>query len=969
MPERKRKKPVDWSDELAHSLKLVGKIMLRVFTYLFNILMTLLLIGLITGTIVGGAFAIYIKNYIDADITDFQLLFSTDQSLTTTMYYMNWEDRTNRIGSMVQIDDIKLYSSQNRVYATYDEIPENLKNAVIAIEDKRFESHDGVDWLTTIKATLSYFTGGKLTGGTSGGGSTITQQLIKNVTKYNEVTIQRKVTEIIRALKLEKAYTKAQILEMYLNTIYLSRGCYGVAAAADTYFNKDVKDLTLIECAALAAITQSPTKWDPILNPDNNKLRRDLILKEMYAQGKITLSEFNSAYDKDLVLYSGSGSSADAADETEGSSIRSIYNWYEDSAISAARDLLMEQYGYTSEVASMLVYTGGFKIVLAMDPDMQQVVENYYSNNSNFPTVDNSVIQPKSSFICIDPETGDVLALAGDRGEKNANRILNYATQTQRPPGSSIKPLSVYAPALESGLITYGSVFDDSPVNFGTETVGADGKITYDRPDGYPSNYSDTYSGLTTIHYAIRNSLNTVAYKVLQKLTLSASFDFVKNKLHINSFIDSKELTGGTVISDMDYAALALGQMNYGLTLEEITAAYSIFANKGVYNTPKIVLKILDKDGNTLIDNTGGSSIVISEQNACIMTKMLEEVVDYGTAVKLTIKDKVDVAGKTGTTSSDNDRWFIGYTPYYIAGCWFGYEMPKSLASFSASYSPALKVWDDVMTLLHQKYIDAAASGGEAMKTFTMAEGVVTAQYCKDSGKKPTAACLADSRGSRVETGYFTTDTVPTEDCDVHTLVAYDKVNGGVATTDCPASDITYVSMIKVYRSFPRQIYITDAQYVYREVSPGAALSTDYRQAFYTASLPPDTFAGTSIAGAQYNRLCSAHYKAGATVIGEYEKETEPPETEAPPPDTGYEDSEGYEDETEPDLPDDGNPPEETTAAPETQIPETEPPETSPPETEPPETETEETMPTDLNPPETETGAETQPTDYTLPDW
>ncbi len=959
MPERRKKKQIDWGDELAHSLKLVGKILLRIFTYLFNILMTVLLIGLITGTIVGGAFALYIKNYIDANIGDFDLLFRTDQKLTTTMYYMDWEDRTNRIGKMVQIEDIKLYSSQNRVYASYSDIPKNLINAFIAIEDKRFESHSGVDWITTIKATANYFTGGKLTGGTSGG-STITQQLIKNVTKYDEVTIQRKITEILRALKLEKAYTKEQILEMYLNTISLSHGCYGVAAAADTYFNKDVKDLTLIECAAIAAITQNPAKWDPINHPENNQLRRDLILKEMYDQGKITLSEFESAYKKELVLYSGSMGSPDTETADEETSTRRIYNWYEDAAISEARDLLMKHYGYSSEVASMLVYTGGLKIVLAMDPEIQQILEEYYANDSNFPAADKSIIQPKSAFIVIDPETGDVRGLVGDRGRKTANRILNYATQTQRPPGSSIKPLSVYAPALEYGLITFGSAIDDTPATFGTETVGPDGRTIYSRPDGYPNNYDKTYRGLTPVHFAIRHSLNTVAYKVLQKLTLSSSFDFVKNKLHIDSYIDSRELAGGTIISDMDYAALGLGQMNYGLTLKEITAAYSIFANNGVYNTPKIVLKIIDREGNVIIDNTGGSEIVISEQNASIMTKMLEEVTHLGTAARLTLKNTVDVAGKTGTTSSDNDRWFVGYTPYYIAGCWFGYEMPKSLDKFSASYSPALKVWDDVMTLLHKRYIDEAAAGGEPLKEFKLADGVVTAQYCKDSGKMPAEACYADPRGDRIETGYFTVDTMPKEPCDVHRLVAYDVVHGGVATSSCPASDVKYVGMLNIYRSFPvSQINVVDAQYVYREVPIGSPLSNSTKLPFFYASLPEGTYPGLSIAGGQFNCICPAHYRDGDTLLGD----KKPVETEPPPPDTAYEDEEGYIDDGWI-LPDDSIPPDETE-----EVPETEPPETEPPETEAPA----ETQPADIEPPESETEAETEPEidlpDFILPDW
>lgn len=974
MPDKRRKQQVDWGDELAHSLKLVGKIILRIFTYLFNILLTLLLIGLITGTIVGGALALYIKNYIDADITDFELIFRTDQSLTTTLYYMDWEDRTNRIGKMVQIEDVKLYSSQNRVYASYSDMPKYLIDAFIAIEDKRFESHDGVDWFTTMKATVSYFTGGKLTGGYTGGGSTITQQLIKNVTKYDDVTIQRKITEIIRALKLEKAYTKPQILEMYLNTINLSHGCYGVAAAADTYFNKDVSELTLIECAAIAAITQNPSKWDPIYHPDNNKLRRNLVLREMYNQGKITQSEFEAAYDRDLVLYSGSKKEADTEVLEESSSTRRIYNWYEDAAISEARDLLIEKFGYSNDLASMLVYTGGLQIVLAVDPEIQTILENYYIEDSNFQAVDKSVIQPKSSFIVIDPETGDVLGLVGDRGTKTANRILNYATQTQRPPGSTIKPLSVYAPALEYGLITYGSAIDDTPANFGNETMGADGKIKYSRPDGYPNNYSKTYGGLTTIHYAIRHSLNTVAYKVLQKLSLSTSFDFVKNKLHIDSYIDSRELAGGTVISDMDYAALALGQMNYGLTLKEITAAYSIFANNGVYNKPKIVLKIIDRDGNVIVDNTGGSEIVISEQTASIMTKMLEEVVDYGTAARLSVKNMIDIAGKTGTTSQDHDRWFVGYSPYYLAGCWFGYEMPKSLELFSAGYSPALQVWDNIMTILHQRIVDKAVAKGESLKTFKLADGVVTAQYCKDSGKVPTAACLADPREeSRIETGYFTVDTVPKEKCDVHVLVAYDTVSGGIATSNCPDSNVKYVGLLKLYRSFPFKIFVTDAQFVYRDVPFGAPLTTSPGDAFFAASLPEGMYPGVSRGTAQFNRLCTAHYHPGDNVIGVQKKEEKPAETE--PPDTNYEDEEGYIDEPWEDLPDDSDPATETREPDLPKPEETAPPETSPPETSPPETEPvidepppEETLPVDLDPEETEP-EETWPHDYILPDW
>ncbi len=858
----------DWGNELAHAVGIIGKVFLKVISYIINIMLTVLLIGLISGLVVGSTFAYYVKNYIDADIEEFDMI-TTGQNMTTKIYYMDWSDRENRIGVPIEIEDQRLYGSENRMWASYQSMPSNLWQAFVSIEDKRFWEHNGVDLLRSASAAMNYF----LKGVNSYGASTITQQLIKNVTGDDDVTVQRKIQEIMRAIKLNDQKDKTEILEMYLNLIYLSQGCYGVQAASYTYFGKDVSELTLIECAAIAAITQAPTKWDPIQNPENNKLRRDLILKEMLDQGYITQSEFNQAYDKELML------------NIQSDSVTSSTNsWYTDAVIEESINLFIKKKGYTREVASRLIYTAGYQIYTAMDPFLQSTLENYFANASNFAAVDTSPIQPEASMVIIDPKTGDVLGIVGGRGEKTGNRILNYATQTKRSPGSSIKPLSVYGPALEYGVINYGTVFDDTPVNFGDPVYNtADGSlIGYSNTRGYPSNYPDTYKGLTTINEAVRRSVNTISLKVLEKLTLSNSFDFLKNKLHMNSLIEYKELTGGIGITDMDYSALGLGGMNYGVTVLEMTAGYSIFADNGVYNKPRIVLKILDSEGNVILNNDTESSIVISDQNASIMTKMLQNVVENGTATAITLDAFVNVAGKTGTTTDDNDRWFMGYTPYYVGGVWFGYAMPRSLSSFSATVSPAITIWDNVMTILHNKIIEESNAKGYGLKSFVLANGIVTATYCKDSGKLITDACKADPRGSRAETGYFTVSTVPTENCDCHILVNFDKTTAGVAGVNCPAENIVRYGLIKVStRKFPYQIIVVDAQYVYRDlpdnIKPGAAIN----EPFFINTIPNGYYVGVSSYDKQFNHFCYTHYNIPVeTPPEETISEDETPDTE-----------------------------------------------------------------------------------------
>ncbi len=837
----------DWGNEVAYALSLVWHVIGKIMSYILIVLLTLMLIGLITGTIVGAAFALYIKNYVDIDISEF-VVMSTGQSETSKIYYMDYTDRENRIGTPVELTSGRLYAAEDRTYVEYNDIPTYLVEAYVSIEDHRFWDHHGVDWIRTGSAVLNMFTGNRRFGG-----STITQQLIKNVTGNDEVTIQRKVKEIFTALELEKVKDKTEIIEMYLNTIFLSQRCYGVQAAAYTYFGKDVKDLSLIECAALAAIPQKPTAYDPLQFPENNKERRNAVLDRMLDTGKITKAEYDSAYDKELVInYKGQNNAENTEAKTEINTDSGINSWYIDEVIYDAVDLLIENLNCTETVAWNMIYNSGLSIYTVMDPEVQSVLEEVFAEEGNFPQA-RGILQPECSMIVIDPATGDILGLIGGRGEKKGNLLLNYATMTTRPPGSSIKPLSVYAPALEYGLITYGSVLDDVPLSFGDVSI-ENGVRVYSRPDGWPSNYPAGYRGLTTIKDAITRSVNTISLRTLNLLGVDNSFQFLTQKLHLG-IIDSRELTGGRIVTDRDVAPLGLGQLSYGVSVEEITAAYAIFANNGVYNKPRTIIRILDSEGNVLVDNSGMGEVVISEQTASIMTLMLKNVVDAGTATRVSLHYYVNVAGKTGTTSEDNDRWFVGYTPYYVGGVWFGYQIPKSLNSFSAN--PSVLVWDTVMTKLHEKYITADATSSDNLKTFPLADGVIEKVYCKDSGMLASDACKCDPRGGRTEVGYFTQSTAPTEYCTVHQMVEICRTGGGIATENCPS---TYsVGLIKVEdREFPYQVTVTDAQFVYRDLN-GAAAGGDINEPYFIGTIPEGTYVGISGGEKQYNHICQIH--------------------------------------------------------------------------------------------------------------
>ncbi len=812
--------------------KTTGKILLKIFAYTLNTVLTILLICIIAGIIAGSAFLWYVNNYIDTEIDEDLFAAVENVDTVTRIYYTEYTDRDNRVGYDVELVDQRIYGDAHSIYVKYADIPQNLVSAFVAIEDERFWTNKGVDWKRTIAAVGNFF----LQFDDNFGGSSITQQLIKNVTGEDDYTIQRKVQEIFWALDLEKKKSKQEILELYLNAIYFSQNCWGVQAAAYTYFGKDVDELTLLESACLAAIPNSPTKYDPIINPDNNKKRRNIVLDLMKKNNMITEEEYNENYDKDIEL------NIQRTSETA-----NINSWYTDMVIDDVINDLVEEYGYTRPYASKLIYSGGLQIFTVMDPEVQDVLEEVYESDDAFPKT-TSGVPAQSSMIVIHPTTGDILGVVGARGEKTGNRIQNYATHTLRSPGSSIKPLSVYAPALEAGKITYGSIIDDFPV-----------KVLNDGP--WPSNLPVVYNGLTTVNSAIERSVNTVAVRVLNSITPLASFNFCKETLKMESLISQTETASGKTYSDIGEASLALGQLTYGLTVREITAAYSIFVNDGIYNDVRSYTKVLDNRGKVLLSRelpTG--TIAISEENAYIMTKMLQNVVNNGTGRSITLRNTIDVAGKTGTAGNDYDRWFIGFTPYYIGGVWYGYEYNKAI---NAAGYPANDIWDTVMTKLHQKYIDEAAAGGEALKTFEQPENVVKVTYCKDSGMLMGDACRLDPRGSRADVGYFAKGTEPTETCTTHVVVNYDTSTGGIAHEGCPSQYVKQVALIRVEnRSFPFSVYVTDAQYVYRDLPEDVEPGSTWNEPFFINTIPAGQSVGmTNLwGGRQYNSFCYEHF-------------------------------------------------------------------------------------------------------------
>ena len=729
-----------------------------------------------------------------------------------------YDDQGNQIRKLAAPD-------ANRLPVTLEQIPVELQHAVVAIEDERFYEHNGIDVRGILRAGVKALTSGDF----SEGASTITQQLLKNnvFTNWTSESTQlerftRKFQEQYLAIQVEKKTDKDAILENYMNTINLGAGAYGVQAAARQYFDKDVWDLNLSECATLAGITQNPTKFNPILNPDSNKKRRKEVLQHMLDQNYITEEQYKEALEDDVY------SRIQAAQEKHSDNSNTIYTYFEDELTDQIINDLMNIKGYTKTQATNLLYSGGLKVYTTQDSAIQNILDEEYTDPSNFPDqtqyeldfaltvtdpegnqvnyskemlqlyfqnedpnfdllfdspeegqtyvdrykenilADGSKIvaervnfasQPQSSMSVIDQHTGYVKALIGGRGEKTASLTLNRATDTTRQPGSTFKIVSTYAPALNEKGMTLATTFEDEP---------------YTYPDGSPVNNSTrSYEGTTTIRTAIQNSVNVVAVKCLEEVTPDLGLKYLDNFgfTTLAHGTEADKDANGNIWSDANLAT-ALGGITKGVTNVELCAAYASIANSGNYIKPIYYTKILDHNGNVLIENTSVERSVIKESTAYLLTSAMEDVVKYGTGTACQL-DNMAVAGKTGTTEAYNDVWFVGYTPYYTCAIWSGYDNNEKLPDYARKYHRNL--WKKVMTRIHE---------GLPQKDFEKPASVEKLSICAISGLLPRAGCP-------VTTEYFDVGTMPTEYCEEH---FYDESSYDYDTSDQTDSSSTDTS-------------------------------------------------------------------------------------------------------------------------------------------------------------------------------
>lgn len=761
------------------------------------IFVRLLLIAVIGAGIIGLAAGIGVFKGIIDSAPDIGNIDVTPKGFSTFIY----DKEGNQTAKLVASDS-------NRIPVSWDMIPENLSNAFVAIEDERFYSHNGIDIKGILRAGVTAIKNRDL----SQGASTITQQLLKNnvFTGWTEENstidkVKRKIQEQYLAIQLEKIMSKQDILLNYMNTINLGQNTLGVQAASKRYFNKDVYDLTLSECAVIASITQNPSKYNPISHPDKNNERREKTLRNMRDQGYISDAQFEEALADDV--YSRIQSYNDTAEDNN------ITSYFDDAVTEAVYEDLIEA-GYTDTQAYTLLYSGGLSIYSTQDPAIQRICNEVTSDPETYPenvryqldynlsvekangdkenhspemfksyfkqsnskfnnlfdspeeayaaieeyqnavlSSDDNIIaesisitpQPQISLTVANQSTGEVVAMIGGRGTKEASRTLNRATSVSRQPGSTFKVVSTYAPALDSAGLTLATVFNDAPFNYASGTP--------------VHNWYSGYRGINTIREGIAQSLNIVTVKCLTQIGPQLGYDYLLN-FGFTTLESGKEING-KIYSDIQQS-LALGGITYGVKNIELNAAYAAIANQGTYIKPRLYTKVVDHDGNVILDNTGTESRqVLKQTTAYLLTSAMEDVVTVGTGGSVNFGNMA-IAGKTGTTSDDNDVWFSGYTPYYTATTWAGFDNNTKLSS-SAEKNLAKTVWKKVMSRIHEDL---------PYEDFPVPGGLVSCAICTKSGKLPVPG-LCDAC---IRTELFEEGTVPTESCDVHyagTVCAY----------------------------------------------------------------------------------------------------------------------------------------------------------------------------------------------------
>ena len=688
---------------------------------LSRILITLVLIGVLCGCFCGIAFAMYVHIYINPSAQETAAEISKGLGLNLNSFIYAKESDS---------DEYTLYETikgkENREWVDSDKIPDTLKNAVVAIEDERFYKHHGVDWVRTIGAVKGW-----LLGGTQYGGSTITQQLIKNITADNDYSVKRKVNEIFRAFALEKEIDdKDRILVMYLNTIFLGYNSYGVQTAAMQYFDKDVSQLDLAESAVLAGLTNNPSIYDVYNHPEKVKERQETILAQMLDQKMISQEEYEAAVAEELNY---------RPYEEYQQEIKSTYSYFTDEVIKDVINDLMTEKGYSRLVAENMVYSGGLNIYATIDTKVQNALDEVWANADNFPNTEKYGEIPQSAMVITDKQ-GNIVGIAGGRGEKTSSRGFSYASDARRQPGSSIKPLATYGPAMDAGIATPDTtVYDRALIQ------DADGNPWPMNDGKYPTGRA------MTVKEGMTRSLNTISAQLLKQLTPQKSYEFMTQQLGFK-LVDSRTNEDGTVQSDIDLAPLALGALTDGVTVREMAGGFSTFINDGVYGGTRTYTKVTDSEGNTIMENTPNTDKGFTNvRTAYYMLDCLQNVTAHGTAYGIQL-DGVETGGKTGTTTSNTDIWFCGITPKYSGAVWVGYEHNYRLDGLYGRN--AAEIWLAVMQKVH------AGDSGLVFDSHPQDFEEVT--YCMDTGLLASGACRAAGRAA---TGRFWKDKVPTETC------------------------------------------------------------------------------------------------------------------------------------------------------------------------------------------------------------
>ena len=806
MEKRRKKKGAQQSMDLQKILpvlKTSWSVVSAVGKIALGAIATVLMICVVCAFVFAGI----LGDYLEDDVMPMASVVLEDYDMDTPSVFYH----VNEDGEIEILQ--KVFAVTSWQEATADEIPEDLYHAAVAIEDKRFYEHQGVDWFTTVKAVANMFFGEQTVGGSS-----ITQQLIKNITGRDSVTVQRKVLEFFDAVYVEKRYEKDVILRAYLNTIYLGQGCNGVKSAAATYFGKELQTLTTAECASLISITNNPSMFDPYNGKEfqyagemmngrqRNRHRQMLVLGEMLSQGWINQEEYDTAVAQELVFKSGIADedrwvkcpyescgyeNVRSAYVAKGNDYycpeckkevtvnkdasQNVYSWFVDAALEDAAKALAERDGVTWNDATSRNYKSmlsrcGYHIFTTLDMEVQNQVDRIYQNLDEIPDT-YSAQQAQSGIVIIDNRTGDIVALHGGVGKKVVHDGFSMAVDARRQAGSSIKPISVYAPAFEADKVTPATVIMDMPYSY--ESDGSP----------YPKNEDRTYNYKTTVLSGIMNSDNTVAMNTLDSIGVGYGYKYAKEKFGLSTLVDKYEKSDGSYATDNSIGSMSLGAQVFGVTVRDMANAFATFANEGVYREARTFTKIYDSEGNLVLDNKQEATDILGDKAVDYINYCLVSVVEDGTAQYTAQLNNMDVAGKTGTTSGNYDRWFCGSTGYYTAAVWFGFETPEQI-NLVTNLNPAARLWKKVMQPLHTGKQFVALYDRDAMQSVTI---------CLDSGKLATEACSADIRVGAEDLGSFSRlrtvlvypEDVPAETCDKHVMVDYCESGNGVANEYC----------------------------------------------------------------------------------------------------------------------------------------------------------------------------------------